>query len=167
MVGFDATFLTFMFVPSAPSTVDRARDRIEFLISDLHGRGERIIIPTPALSEVLIKTGHATKQIIHDLTHSPKFIIAPFESRAALEVALMARDAHRKGDKKGGASGTWAKVKYDRQIVAITKVFGALTIYSEDEDLCKLAVASGLKAVSVRDLSLPYPKYEGPGLFDK
>jgi hypothetical protein len=166
MVGFDSTFLTFLFVPNAPCSVDRARDRIEFLISDLHGKGERIIIPTPALSEILIKTGHATQQILHDLTHSPKFVIAPFDIRAALEVALMAKAAQKKGDKRGGATGSWAKVKYDRQIVAITKVFGGTVIYSEDEELCKFAIASGLKSVSVRDLSLPFPKHEGPGLFD-
>ncbi|MGC2529945.1 MAG: hypothetical protein WA639_19530 [Candidatus Acidiferrum sp.] len=77
----------------------------------------------------------------------------------------MSKAAQTKGDKRGGVTGTWAKVKSDRQIVAITKVFGGTAIYSEDKELCKVAVASGLKAITVRDLSLPLRKPEGPGLF--
>jgi hypothetical protein len=39
---------------------------------------------------------------------------------------------------------TWAKVKFDRQIVAIAKVEKASMVYSDDEDVRKLAAAEGI-----------------------
>jgi predicted nucleic acid-binding protein len=166
MEAFDATFLTFLFVPNAPCKVDRARDRVDNLIGDIHGRGDRIIIPAPALSELLIGVGHSKNQILHELTHNPKFLIAPFDTRAALELALMLESVLRRGRKKGKAGGNRAKIKYDHLIVAIAKVCNASAIYSEDADIHKIAGRLGLKAKSVSDLSLPHKRYKGETLFD-
>src|SRR6267154_1432740 len=57
MVAFDTTFLTLMFIPEAKHSIPDARDRVNFLIADLNGRGEQIIVPTPALSEVFVRCG--------------------------------------------------------------------------------------------------------------
>ena len=169
MVAFDSTFLTFLFIPSAPCETERAKDRIDYLIGSLQGSGERIVIPSPALAELLIGVGHSRSQILHELTHSPKFLIAPFDTMAALELALLA-DAVRKqaGKKKGDSGGTWAKVKFDWQIVTIAKAQNASTIYSEDPEIKKLAVFVGITVKSVANLPLPPTPYsgKGPGLFD-
>ncbi|SRR6266566_1842829 len=168
MDAFDSTFLTFLFVPSAPCTVDRARERVDYLIGSIHGAGNRIVIPAPALSELLIAVGHSRKQILHELTHNPKFLIAPFETRAALELSLMAEDSLvRTGKKRGDAEGTWAKVKFDWQIVAIAKVCNVSTIYSEDPDIRKLAASEGIKGKGVADLPLPPRPHRGPTLFEE
>src|SRR5712664_2342118 len=82
MVVFDSTFLTFLFVPNAKCGVDRPKDRIDFLISDLHGKGERIRVPAPALSELLVRTGYSTQQILNELTRSPRFQVEPFDTKA-------------------------------------------------------------------------------------
>ena len=63
----------------------------------------------------------------------------PFETRAAIEVALMTRNAKSGGDKKGGLDAPWAKVKFDRQIVAIAKVVQASAIYTDDGDIVSIA----------------------------
>jgi hypothetical protein len=169
MVVFDSTFLTFLFIPNAPCETERAKDRIDYLIGSLQGSGERIVVPSPALGELLIGVGHSRSQILHELTHSPKFLLAPFDTKAALELALLA-DAVRKhtGKKKGDSGGTWAKVKFDWQIVAIAKAQNVSTIYSEDPDIKKLATFVGINVKSVADLPLPPKPYSGsgPGLFD-
>ena len=89
MDAFDSSFLTLLFVPNALCSIDRGRERVDFLISDIHGRGDQILIPTPALSELLIGVGHSRSQILHELTKNPKFILGPFDTRAALELSLM------------------------------------------------------------------------------
>jgi hypothetical protein len=155
MIAFDTTFLALMLIPGAKHEIENATERIEFLISDIHGSGERIIIPTPALSEILIKSGDARNDIINVLTRSSKFLIAPFDTRCALELSLMTDAALTKRDKRGGAEGTWVKVKFDRQIVAIAKTFGARLIYSEDKALRQTAQREGLPALKVADIKIP------------
>lgn len=67
MVVFDASFLSLLLNPGSkppldPSTqrpVERAPERIEHLVSLLQERGCKIIVPTPALSELLILAGEA------------------------------------------------------------------------------------------------------------
>src|ERR1700722_8444406 len=149
MIAFDTTFLTLVFVPSAKHPITDAKERVEFLISDIHGSGERIVIPTPALSEILVKSGHARNEIIQTLTKSPKFLIAPFDIRAALELSLMTDAALTARDKRSGATGTWVKVTLDRQIVAIAKTNGARAIYSEDNDVRAISSREGLAVFSV------------------
>ena len=73
----------------------------------------------------------------------------------------MTRDAMAAGNKQGGAQGTWAKVKYDRQIVATAKVEAADTIYSDDNDVQKLAAQAGLAVIGVAELPLPPEMAQG------
>ena len=67
----------------------------------------------------------------------------------------------RKRRKK--AAATWAKIKFDHQIVAIAKVNGATAIYSDDQDLRTFAQQAGLQVVGLADLPLP-PKESQPPL---
>lgn len=165
MVAFDAGFLSILFhtsskVPNDPATgkpPDFAKERIEHLIDTLSEDGEKILIPTPALSELLIALGKSGAQAITRLHGESVFQIRDFDERAAIELAEMSRvKADEKKQKKQG--GTWAKVKFDRQIVAIAKVNGAKVVYSTDDDLLKLAVREGLKAIACHELPLPSPK---------
>ncbi len=163
--AFDATALTYLFVPNAPSGIDRPRDRIDFRISDLHGKGARIIVPTPALCELLVKTGHSSREIINLVSKTSRLTDAPLDVKAAIEAAIITRAAIKAGSKKGNLSGNWPKIKFDRQIVAIAKANDAAEIYSEDPDIKTIATPLGIKVVSVCDLPLPYATYKGPTLF--
>jgi hypothetical protein len=166
MVVIDATALLLMLrpgtpVPNGPNGVpiDRPKDRIDFLVQQLDKAKTKIIIPTPALSEALVRAGAvASQQIIDHLQRFSVFSIESFDTRAAVEVATMSRESLAKGKKRGGAGGTWAKVKYDRQIVAIAKVNGATTIYSDDGDIKTLGTRAKINVVSLADLPLPPQK---------
>ncbi|MBV9459090.1 MAG: PIN domain-containing protein [Bradyrhizobium sp.] len=106
----------------------------------------KIIVPTPALSEVLIRADDAAPKYLEIITRSSRFKVVPFGDRAAVEAA----DAHRRaldaGDKKEGTAN-WAKVKYDRQIMAMAKVESADCVYSNDGDLVKMGVKDGIPIV--------------------
>jgi hypothetical protein len=160
MVVFDATTLLILLSPTVPAPVDPttqrpveyARERIDYLVEELEKSRTKILIPTPALSEILVRAGSAGPSYLDRINSSAAFRIAPFDQRAAVEVAAMTRDAMAAGNKRGGAQGTWAKVKYDRQIIAIVKVEAADTIYSDDNDVRKLAVQAGLAVIRIADL---------------
>jgi predicted nucleic acid-binding protein len=168
MVGIDADFLTLLLhpsprVPMDPSTgkpVDRAKERVRHFIETLGKTREKIVIPTPALSEVLALAVDRASEYLAELTNFYGLEIAPFDQVAAVEAAIATADAKRRGSKKGGSAGSWAKVKFDRQIVAICKVRGVDTIYSNDEDVRKFAEREGMTAKAIWDLPDPPPEQE-------
>ncbi len=163
MVAIDATILTLFLRPDsgAPLGADgkripHAAARIEHLVATLSDTGEIVIIPTPALSEVLVRADAAAAlKIIAELQKHAVFRIESFDSLAAIELATMTRDSLRRGRKKEGSTATWAKLKFDQQIVAIARVHQASVIYSDDEDIRAIAKRVGIAVVGVADLALP------------
>jgi hypothetical protein len=163
MVVIDATLLLLMLRPETPVpnslAIDRPKERIDFLVKQLDKRKAKIIVPTPALSEALVRAGAvATQEIVAHLNRYSVFSIQDFDTRAAIEVAAMTRAALHVGNKKGNSNSPWAKVKFDRQIVAIAKVHKASTIFSDDNDIAILCKGSAIAVVGVGDLPLPPEK---------
>ena len=123
-------------MPNHPQTsepVERYRDRVDHLVTHLEQNRTKIIIPTPALSEILVRAGAAGPEYLAQINSQSVFRIVAFDERDAVEVAAMTRKSiDSSGDKRGGVDGTWNKIKYDRQIVAIAKVEGVTALYSDD-----------------------------------
>jgi predicted nucleic acid-binding protein len=163
VVVFDASFLIMLLDPEVKGAGETDA-RLTYLIETLEKRKDDIVVPTPALSEVLIGAGDAAPAYLDILSKSARFKIAPFGSRAAVEAAARHREAITAGDKKEG-SASWAKVKFDRQIIAIAKVEGAERIYSEDGDVVRLGKAEGFQVYRLVDLAEPPPK--PADLFDR
>ena len=170
---FDANFLTLVLYPEAdppndPATgraVTQAGQRIARLLDDLHKQNEQIIIPSPALAEVLVLVGSAGPEYVRLLDRSARFRMEAFDTRAAIQNAIMETEAHASGDKRVGISKTTAyqKIKVDRQIVAIAASRGAKIIYSTDGDIATLAKAAHLE---VRHLAEIEPPMENMPLFN-
>jgi hypothetical protein len=170
MVVIDATFLMLFFrpdvsVPAGPggAKIDLPRARIDHLIETLEKARTTIIVPTPVLSEVLVRAGpQASQEIVEKLNKLAVFRVESFDARAAIEVAAMTRrDLDGTGKKRGKATGPWAKIKYDRQIVAIAKVTRATTIYSDDADIRSIAAGKDIQVVGLKDLPLPDEARQG------
>lgn len=145
MVVFDSSVLLLVLDPNAkppndPITgqpLDKASERIEYLIENLTADKEQIVIPTPVLSEVLVHAGDAMQPYLDTLNSQAAFRIAPFDQKAAIEAALAMSDAIRRGGRRVDAANpdsTVTKIKFDRQIVAIAKAEGARAVYSDDKD---------------------------------
>lgn len=155
-VVFDASFLIPLLDPRVKGGASNAR--IDHLFFALSKSREQVIIPTPALSEVLIGANEAAPKYLEIIDRSARFKVAPFGERAAVEAAALHREDIAGGTKKD-AGEVWAKVKFDKQIVAIAKVEGATCIYSDDGDIVRHGRRSGLHVVTLRELPDP-PKDE-------
>ena len=164
-VLFDATFLLPLFTPSVPGPldpntnkpVDFLRERIDALIDSLDHARTKVIIPTPALSELLVRAGAAGPEYLNRLREYRAFKIESFDERAAIEVAFQLQNSLEQIGKKGAAevSGTWAKVKFDHQIVAIAKVNGVSIIYSDDHGVRTFAERAKMAVIGLASLPLP------------
>ncbi len=161
-VVFDASFLIALLDPRVGAGSDDDRgERVNFLVRSLEKTRTRIIVQTPALSEVLIGAGDAAARYLDIISRSSHFKIVPFGTKAAVEAAAAHREAIRAHDKKEGSASSWQKVKFDRQIVAIAKVEGAETIYSNDQDIARFSMRDNLQVVTINQLPLPPEKLQG------
>ena len=165
-VAFDSVILGAYLHPDAayPKPVDRVPERLRHFVETLDAAGATIIIPTPALSKFLVLAASETAAYVAELTTSALFVVEPFDLKAAIEAAESQRRATDAGSKKSGATGPWQKVKVDRQIVAIAKVHGVDELYSDDDDVRRLAEADGVAVKGIADLPLP-PVDPQPPLF--
>lgn len=163
MILLDATAFTLMVNPEAKPPIDpatgqpvaRAKERFQFLEVEAQRQSETIVIPSPALAEVLVGLGDAGPAVLERVTRSACFKIAAFDTREAVEVAAMTRDAIRAGDKKDGSPSSWQKVKIDRQIIAIARVQGVQRIYSDDGGVAAFAEKVGIPVIQTWALPLP------------
>lgn len=159
-VAFDASILIYVIdeqakPPIDPATgkpVDRCHMRVTHLLETLQQESTKIVIPTPALAEVLVRAANGGPEFLRILSSSKHFRIAPFDERAAVEFA--ARQAERIAASERAPAATRTKAKFDDQIVAIAAVEGATTVYSDDEDVAKLAQGR-FEVVKIAAIALP------------
>ena len=163
MILFDASVLCLTIYAHAGvpldfktgKPIDFAKQRVDGLIGDIEKNNDVILIPTPALSEVLVVVAPDVQKYVEELNSQACFKVVSFGERAAIELALRIKLAKKKGDKKEGVVSAWDKVKYDRQIVAIAKVEGASAIYSMDRHVHAHGAAWGIQVLNLSDLPIP------------
>ncbi len=162
MVAFDNTVLSLLIFPDSEqhqgkdaALVEYARERVLGLVQTLEDERENVVVPTPALAELLVTEGAVAQDILTTLHGSAFIRIAGFDERAAVELAIRLRDARRIGDQREGLNITKGEMKFDRQIVAIALVSGAKVLYSDDLAVARFAAGCGLDVKKVADLPVP------------
>ena len=107
MVVFDTSTIVLTISPEAKPPLDPAtkapltqcKERIDYLISTLSKAKTSILIPTPVLSEFLVKAGPLKHEQLEKFSESKSFEIAAFDKRAAIELSELI-DADLKAGKK-------------------------------------------------------------------
>ena len=92
MVVFDTTFLRLLLRPDAdppadPSSgrlVTSCQSRIEYLIESLESDGETIVVPTPALAELLVVENKFGPDHMTFIDKHGAFNIVPFDRTVTL-----------------------------------------------------------------------------------
>jgi hypothetical protein len=170
MVLLDATALLLLLndqtpPPRDPDTnelITDAHERMEALSIELSEQNEQILIASPVLAELLVKADAAGPGYVTEFRNSARFKMCAFDQKAAIEHAIYTRKALEEGDKNGGVPEPWAKVKFDRQIVALAVAEGVRIIYSDDKGLKAHAEQQGLTVITTAELKLN----KQPNLFE-
>ncbi len=163
MVVIDASVLILLLHPSAKAPLDRKtkqpvaypKERIDALVQSLAKDKETLLIPAPALSEVLAGAANAMSAYQEILGKSRYIEVAPFDHRAAVEAAELFGVANRKGLKRGRAKGPWQKIKVDQQIIAIARSNRAGVLYTCDDEMEDQAIDAGLTVVRLEHIQVP------------
>jgi predicted nucleic acid-binding protein len=163
IAAFDASVLVFLLTEKAGAPldaatgqpVDRCQARVSYLLAELQRNKAKIVIPAPALAEVLVYGEAQAPEWLRTLNSSKHFRIAPFDDRAAVEYASLERERL-----KAPPAGGRRKAKFDEQIVAIATVEQADVIYSDDADIRKL-VGDRIPVRGLADLELPPTSAQG------
>jgi hypothetical protein len=164
---FDASILLFVLQENVKSSIPKAKERVQYLIETLSKAGEKIIIPTPALSECLVHAGQAGPEYLNIIGKQACFRVASFDQRAAVEAAIRTHEARRRGQRSGNSEATKTKIKFDRMIIAIATVENATAVYSDDGDVISYAREAGMDAYRLSDLPEPPEDPQGVMNFDE
>lgn len=157
-VVLDTSVLMFLLDPSASAPLDvvtgkpveHCQERIEGLLEDFDKSGVQLIVPTPVLSELLIKAGGRQVEVLAALVNKKSVQVLTFDEAAAVENAAM-----RRGDLSKKTRGeTKKEVSFDLQILAIARVAGAKIILSDDENLRARAARAGMEVRGIAQISL-------------
>lgn len=140
--------------PGTGAATTDVRQRVEFFLHGLTA-SDTLIIPTPVLAEALVRAEEGGPALLAALGGLARLKVRPFGERAAVETAAMTREALQTGDKRGGSSAPWQKVKVDRQIIAVARVEGVARIYADDTSLVGFAKRLGMDVFSTWDLPVP------------
>lgn len=163
-VAFDANFISLLLhkhakAPSDPATKQAllyCQERIQLLVEDLSKRKAKIVLPWPAMAEFMILAHPDHLQYVDEIKTYANFELVEFGARAAIELTMIFAGTGKSPRKEKDA--TWAKVKYDRQILAIALASGCGAIYTTDKKLGMLAAKHQIKHLDVFDLPLPPAK---------
>lgn len=168
MVIFDASYLLPLFNKTASVSLPDAADRVAFLFQRLSKAKEKIVVPTPALAELLVRAGQAANGYIRTVTSTAAFQVADFDVKAAIELSQQFEAAVSAGDKRGGVPEEVSrhKIKFDRQIIAIARATGCTVIYSDDTDFRTLVGDKGPQIITFAELPAPSDKSQLDMRFD-
>ena len=148
-VVFDSTFLIDLLNPKLGGD---KRAALDFLVAELSKARTRILIPTPCLTELLIRAASARDQYLKLLTSNTAFEIIPYDQRAATECALLLEQAW---DSKSQKAVTRTKFKFDWMIVACAASRNVTRLYSDDGDI--LRCSTQVKIQTIKQSELPVP----------
>lgn len=124
MVAFDNTILSLLIFPDAElqqgsegQKVERARERVLGLVRKIEEARDQIIVPAPALSDLLVTAGADIQDVLTTLRASAYIRIESFDELAAVELAMRLREARKAGDQREGLPisrnalrvSTWAR----------------------------------------------------------
>lgn len=162
ILAVDSSALALLINPAAnpphdPQTdlpVQDAQARVEHFLSSLRA-SDTLVIPTPVLAEILVRADEGGPGVLEKLVGMARVKVRPFGERAAIETAVMTRQAIATGDKKNGSDAAWQKVKIDRQVIAVARAEGATALYTDDRNLIAFAKRIDMDVVSTWTLPLP------------
>lgn len=151
----DTNMLICFLHPDAPSRTERTAERVTYLLQRLDETRVDIVVPAPVLAELLLYTNADEGVVESELLKIPRVEFGAFDEAVAVELARIARILKSPRVSKSEFVGSRSRLKFDKLIVAIAYCFNSPTLYSDDENVMKIAKRIGIEVISSSQLPLP------------
>ncbi|WP_422102003.1 hypothetical protein [Vreelandella sp.] len=139
--------------PRTGKIVDNPEGRAETLLDLMATKADRILIPTPALSEILVRVeDHDLHREYLTLINSMAcFDLISFDAISAINCAQLVNNSELKQLK--GVEDDKKKISFDRQIIAMTQAHGGDELWTHDKKMLMKAEAVGIAVKSLADVA--------------
>lgn len=152
MQNGDATDLSD---PKTGNPIASGFRRAEALMEHIDNQKAVVVLPSPVLAEYLIGIDVGAYQQHLDIISGVSSIeVVPFDQLAAIECAMLVNAQEQKAM---DADATKAKLRFDRQILAIAVACGAKELWTHDKQLYNRALETGVIPRSLADIE-PMPE---------
>ncbi len=95
--------------------------------------------------------GPKKQEYLAQFLSNPAFLPRPFDEKSAVELALLTESGVKPEDIK-------AKLRFDRQVVAIARSNSATALYTADINQAGFAKSSGVNGIMIWEIPLPPPE---------
>lgn len=141
---------TDLYDPETGEVIQNAFERAEALVEWIDSIKGVVVLPAPVIAEYLLGIDRGHFQLHLDMLNGFKCIeISPFDQLAAIECAMLVSNQELK---QLDPDAKMAKLKFDRQILAVALASGAKEIWTHDKQLFKRSRAVGLPAKSLASI---------------
>lgn len=137
LVCFDTHIIIWGVRGKATPGQEDSIEKAKYLINKCEKDGIKIMVPSVVVAEVLCALEPGLHNAVSELMHR-RFIVPPFDTKAALHFAKMWRNKKQLKD-DSEMSISRAEMKADFMITATAFARGANCIYSEDAGLKNFA----------------------------
>jgi hypothetical protein len=161
MVAFDNTILSILLFPDAvvhqgpePKPVERAHDRVNALVQEIADAGEQVLVPSPALAEVLATPDCDMEEVLSTLRgciHPDRRLRSARRSRTGhpSSCRLYCRRYSGRPEDHEDKDEVRSADRGDRTDQR------PRVLYSDDDGVKKFEEGSGLKVKRTSDLPIP------------
>lgn len=139
--------------PRTGNIVDNPEGRAEALLDLMTSKADRILIPTPALSEILVRVEdhELHREYLSVINSMACFDLINFDAISAINCAQLVNNTELKQLK--GVEDDKKKISFDRQIIAMTQAHGGDQLWTHDRKMLAKAEAVGIVVKSLADVA--------------
>ncbi|WP_447928061.1 hypothetical protein [Vreelandella sp. EE27] len=157
-----------LMCPRTDEVIENPEGRAEALLDLMNTKADRILIPTPALSEILVRVEdhELHREYLSVINSMACFDLINFDAISAINCAQLVNNSELKQLK--GVDDPKKKVSFDRQIIAMTQAYGGDELWTHDKKMLAKAEAVGIVVKSLADVAsnmsqMELPEESSPG----
>jgi predicted nucleic acid-binding protein len=171
IIVIDNSILVLAVAGKSPNAKPDEKRVHEFVMWHIRNQRTSFYLPSVVLGELLCGPNVVTEEdensIVEEL--SKLMSVTPIDTAIAKQCGKLFRSTGKKkcyAPNGKRADKVWASYKIDLLVVATAISRKAQAILADDEDIEKLALASGIKYISLKDCVIPADTIPAPSLFD-